>query len=319
MAYQSPFRYLPHDVTIPIEPLVLQRAKKKLLAEFDLGSAGVQSTSKNDALLWLDNINENELAYHRAIYDRPAILQFLESGQVWDLHWYNALPEDDRLRAFIQGLVQQQFNTLFSNAFQADDVVRLQELSKFELPEIEKKGRYYFQGAMNQLTGRYHQLADLAKNSTTAGASALHQFAGQSFFKTLQALPPYFTAMRNEFANTLLQASEKLAADEVQAYTEASYLAARARLVAVSPDIVKLAAARYAELKSQTGNVAVRAGEPRVEKIYPERPHTKESRAYQSQNNTYTPPKRSSRRGQIIGAAIILIIIIIRLLAIILN
>jgi len=255
MSYLSPFRYLPADAAAPIDPVIMQRARKKLLAEFELGGAEVQGMSKHDALQWLDTLNADELRYHKLIYDRPVILAFLESGQVSPGRWYEGLPSDDGARTFIQGLVQQQFNTLFTDAFQKNDVARIWELSKFDLPEIDKKGRYYYGGAMNLLTSYYHQVVDIAQKANT-NAALLQQFLAQPFFISIAALPPYFNAMRNELAITLMQAAGKLTGDDVKDhmkdYYAASLLVTTARSVAAAADITAQANAKLSDFVEKT-------------------------------------------------------------------
>ncbi len=255
MAYLSPFRYLPVDAVAPVDALVMQRARKKLLAEFELGGAEVQGMSKHDALQWLDSLNADELQYHKLIYDRPVILAFLEKRQVSPGRWYEGLTADDRARSFIQAFVQQQFNTLFTEAFQKNDVARLHELAKFELPEIDKKGRYYYGGAMNLLTSYYHQVVDIAQKATT-NAALLQQFLAQPFFKSIVALPPYFNAMRNELAITLIQAAGKLTDDDVKDhlkdYYAASLLVTTARSVAASADITRQANEKLSDFVEKT-------------------------------------------------------------------
>jgi len=300
MAYLSPFRYLPADAVFPVDALVMQRARKKLLAEFDLGSTEVQGMSKHDALQWLDNLNADELGYHKLIYDRPAILMFLEKGEVSKERWYEGLPSDDRAGSFIQGLVQHQFNSLFSDAFQKNDVTRLWTLATFDLPEVDKKGRYYYSGAMNLLTSYYHQFVDIAQKANT-NAALLQQFLDQPFFGSMGALPPYFNAMRNEFAITLLQTAEKLTDDEVKDhmkdYYAASLLLKTARSVAASPEIVKQASAKFAGVVEKTSGTSRAILHPDV----------------QAQQE----PKKTSYKGCLIAGFII--ITIIRLLMLVLG
>ncbi len=119
-------------------------------------------------------------------------------------------------------------------------MARLQELGKFDLPETDKKGRYYYSGAMNLLTSYYHQVVDIAQKAS-ANAALLQQFLAQPFFKSIVALPPYFNAMRNELAITLVQAAEKLTGDDVKDhqkdYYAASLLVTTARSIAASAKI----------------------------------------------------------------------------------
>lgn len=208
-----------------------------MLAEFELGSALVQGMSKHDALQWIETITVEELNYHKLIFDRPVLLDFLEQGHVSGDPWYTTLPPDEGARNFIFGLVQQQFNVLFASAFESNDIGRLQQLKRFELPELDKKGPYYYAAAANLFTAYYHQLTPLVQDFTREKVIALKEFGEQPFIRTIAALPSYFDAMRNEFASTLIQAVEKLADDDVGARAEAHSLSKIARSIAVSEDI----------------------------------------------------------------------------------
>lgn len=237
MAYQSPFRYLPSDVTFPIDPVVVQRARKKMLAEFELAGPGVQGLSKHDALRWLDTLSAVELYHHKLIYDRPVILEFLENGNVSGERWYHTLPADEAATTFILSQVQQQFNALFASAFQANDIERLEQLKAFELPELEKKGRYYYSGAAHAFGAQYHQLTALVQNVSADTVNELSAFVSQPFIRTMAILPAYFDSMRNEFASMLLQAVPNLTDDKVRATSVAYSVAAAARSVAASAEL----------------------------------------------------------------------------------
>jgi len=224
-----------------LDPLIVQRGKKKLLAEFDLGAGSLQGISQHDALQWLENISSDELRYHKLIYERPVILNFLEHDEVSGDPWYATLPDDDRARAFILGLVQQQYNALFAKGFQSNDIQRLEQLKAFELPELDKKGRYYYSATANLFTSYYHQLNALLQDFSPEKVNAFRAFGEQHFFETIASLPPYFDSMRNEFANALLQAADKLADDSIKAVDVAFMLSNIARAVAASREIKETA------------------------------------------------------------------------------
>gem|GEM_PF-1733962 len=288
MAYYSPFRLLPTDTTFPVDPIVIQQAKKRLLAEFELGSASVAGMSKHDALEWLENLDPDELYYHKLIYERSVILNFLEKGKASPERWYTFLPADDKARAFIQNLVQQHFDTAFAKAYRENNTARLVQLGKFELPELERKGRFYFATTMSQITGYYHQLLALAQNldkdKDKNTIQALEQFVQGRFFKTMGSLPPYFDAMRNEFARTLLQAAKTLASDEVKA-KESLLIAASG--IAVLPELVKEAYSHYFSVRDISG----------LSDTFNARHYTSSSTRQTGSSNTYPSGSSTTRHG----------------------
>lgn len=235
MAYKSPFHFLPADTaTTPVDPMVIQRAKKKLLAEFEIDDKGVAGFSKNDLLQWFDNLKPEELRFHKYIYDNKTLLEFLEHGKVTPGDWHSGLPDDASLQHFVLSRVQQQYDHLFAEAFRAADHKRIKELSRFSLPDIEKKGRYYYTGTLNLLTSYYHQLLQLTKDWNKAREPQVREFMSLPFLFIIPTLPPYFQAMRDEFAVTIIRFAAELCDDKFKQREFAQELANISRTLAPS-------------------------------------------------------------------------------------
>jgi hypothetical protein len=236
MAYRSPFHFLPPDVlTTPVDPLVIQRAKKKLLAAYEVDDKGITDFSKNDLLQWFDNLKPEELKFHKYIFDHKALLDFLEHGKVTPGDWHSGLPDDAALQNFILTRVQQQYDQLFAEAFRTADHKRLKELSGFHLPDIEKKGRYYYTGTLNLLTSYYHQLLQLTNDWNASREPQLREFITLPFLFIIPALPPYFQSMRDEFALTIIRFAADLCDDKFKQRSFAQELANVSRTLAPSP------------------------------------------------------------------------------------
>jgi hypothetical protein len=235
MAYKSPFHFLPPDtVTTPVDPMVIQRAKKKLLAEFEVDDKGVAGFSKNDLLQWFDNLKPEELQFHKYIYNNKTLLEFLEHGKVTPGDWHTGIPDDASLQHFVLSRVQQQYDHLFAEAFRAADNKRIKELSRFSLPDIEKKGRYYYTGTLNLLTSYYHQLLQLTREWNAAREPQVREFISLPFLFILPALPPYFQAMRDEFSVTIIRFAAELCDDKFKQRAFAQELANVSRTLAPS-------------------------------------------------------------------------------------
>jgi hypothetical protein len=235
MAYKSPFHFLPiGGITTPLDPVVIQRAKKKLLAELELSEQNIVDFSKNDLLQWFDNLKAEELAFHRYIFENKSLLNFLETGTVTPGDWTQTLPVDQALQHFVLREVQKQYDHLFAEAFRSSDSQRIKELSAFTLPDIEKKGRYYFSEALNLLTAHYHQLLQFTKNWEPQQESQLREFLSLPFFSIIAILPSYFQAMRDEFAVTLMQLGEKVSDEKHKQYALAKEIAQMSRAIGPS-------------------------------------------------------------------------------------
>ncbi len=207
--YQSPFHFLPSDaLQFPLDPVILLRAKKKLLAELEISDQPTGDFSKNDLLQWFDHLKQDELLHHKYIYDHPSLLKFLEEGKVTDSYWITSLPQDIKLQEFILALVEPQFDHLFGEAFREGDVARISELAALSLPNKEKRGRHYYNSTLQLLTSHYHQLLELIKEWTPNRESELRELMSSSFFMLLPHLPAYFQPMRDEFALTLIRFAE---------------------------------------------------------------------------------------------------------------
>lgn len=207
--YRSPFHFLPSDaLKFPLDPIILLRAKKKLLAELEISDESTGDFSKNDLLQWFDHLKQEELLHHKYIYDHPSLLKFLEEGKVTDSSWTISLPQDTELQEFILALVEPQFDHLFEEAFREGDVARINELAALSLPNKEKRGRHYYHSTLQLLTANYHQLLELTKEWTPHREPELRELMSSSFFLLLPHLPVYFQPMRDEFAMTLMRFAE---------------------------------------------------------------------------------------------------------------
>lgn len=234
MGYKSPFHFLPIEISAtPLDHSVVQRAKKKLLAEFELQDS-IAGFSKNDLLQWFDNLNAEELTYHKYIYENKPLLIFLEEGQVTPGDWIESLPNDSALQSFVFKEVQQQYDQLFTEAFRNSAPPRIKELSSFALPDIEKKGRYYYAGALNLLTANFHQLLLISRNWDVVHEPQLREFMSLPFFRLFPVLPPYFQAMRDEFAITLIHLAEQLCEEKFKQFQLAKDVALMSRAIGPS-------------------------------------------------------------------------------------
>lgn len=219
--YKSPFHYFPPaSQQQEFGPLEIQRAKKRILAEAELkGNDSNSRASANELLQWLDNIKPEELRYHHVIFKNKPLLQFLEEGIIAKESCHLQFAEstsEPALQNFVSALIQKQYDFYFAEAFRNKDLEKIRELSKFQLPDLDKKGRYYYAATTSQLSAYYHQLLQITRNWAPQHEQQLLDFLRLPLFDLLRALPPYFQPMRQEFANLLLEFSRVLKNEDNQ-------------------------------------------------------------------------------------------------------
>lgn len=232
----------------------IQRARKKLQAEFDIlndASLDVQAR-KNELIQWLDNLKPEQLAWHLLIYRNTPLLDFLERGVLTAGDWTAHTPAfhtDAAFYEFVIAQVTERYDALFAEAFRVYDVQGLKQLKQFVLPNAAKRGRYYYSSTINLLTAHYHNLLQLSKDLVeNAYTGTLPAYTEIPFLLALNELPPYFQSMRNEFAQSLAQLAYMLKGKKRAADAP---LADAALFVATSLSVSAPAASKLAELKKE--------------------------------------------------------------------
>ncbi len=246
MAYISPFHYLEIDPNRnEIDSRDIQRAKKKILAEFELMGAELKNgLSKDEVMRWIDSLKSEELPFHKRIYENKILLNFLENGQVSTEDWKKQLsPATTEPHFFdhIFALVSEKYDQLFAEAFKNLDSEKLRKLNGFHLLDTEKRGRYYYTSTVKLLKFQYQQLlqAHGQVSESKQPAVNLELFFKQTYLQALNALPTYFQAMRDELAIALTNLAAELGNEKNKQYQLVSEVLFAVNKIIVSPQAQK--------------------------------------------------------------------------------
>jgi hypothetical protein len=88
MHYLNPVSLLGTAFQAPLDPRLIQRERKKLLAELELGDGETlnlngSSFTKNQLLEYFGELEQERIVkYHLAISEDPTLLQFLQTGTI---------------------------------------------------------------------------------------------------------------------------------------------------------------------------------------------------------------------------------------------
>lgn len=194
-------------------PLLLKKAKKRWLAEFELtGSTTIdingQSFDRNDLLKLLEQVQHNAV-FHFKLLQYPDLMDFLKYGVISFLE-KSSPPEwqvDKPFCQFIAPYFATQFDNLLSIAVKNNELDQVKLLSNYSIPLPQ---RYHYE--CYKLTTRYwrEQLKILNKHVQKVNIYLIPErfeyFHRASTIKLLNEMPrDYFYTIRAKFAEELTQ------------------------------------------------------------------------------------------------------------------
>lgn len=210
--YLSPFYILPAEIIGDgaIDKTSLRRAKKRLMAEFELAGTPTidingQTFDKTAIFRFFEDIDQKEgLDFHAYIFKNKALLAFLEEGK---LDFFNTEKVDDIWNdpdfvRFIAPHFSEQFNTVLVKALKDRRNINLERLCKYPfLLDLEDEGACY-QKSYRYLKRQVHDLEEIVRRckSTYVEEREIKPFLHLLFIRKLNLLPDYFGGIRRDIA-----------------------------------------------------------------------------------------------------------------------
>ncbi len=214
MQYINPFEILGIIPQTEVKlPLLIKKAKKRWLAEFELtGSTTIDinghTFDRNDLLKLLEQVQHNAI-FHFKLLQYPNLMDFLKYGDITFLE-NTTMPTwqvDKPFCQFIAPYFASQFDNLFSNAVKNNDFERLTIMTNYILPLPQ---RYHYE--CYKLTVRYwrEQLKTLKRCVQKVNIYLIPErfeyFHATSTIDLLNLMPDaFFYTIRAQFAEELTQ------------------------------------------------------------------------------------------------------------------
>lgn len=144
-SYQSPIRIF-ETLGISVESIdsaQLRMERKRLLLEIQISDTqttqlGDQEVGKNDVIELFDRLeNMSDLAFHKAIFKHPILLDFLENGTIprakSNQHFihFDTKKEWDAFIQFISPYLAYSFDKLLSKVIRTNQFVELEKVDRF--------------------------------------------------------------------------------------------------------------------------------------------------------------------------------------------
>ena len=205
-----------------IEPGLLRKAQKELMAEFELNetaliSLGNQQLSKSEVLALFDSLQDEKIrAFHQRLNEMPTLLAFLEKGNLAFFQEKNyqeflsAVKSDADFSRFLAPFYAFQFDALFLQYISRRDEDELKSMLSQPLwLELGEQSACYA-GAdrylQRQLEG-LRQLASSIEHGNKAPGPEVQEAVDENWIHILNLLPAAFDGLIQAYAKAL----EKLA------------------------------------------------------------------------------------------------------------
>lgn len=207
---------IPADKTLL--PAQLRKAKKELMAEFELQEAaqiaiGNVKLSKSEVLAFFDELEEKEIRdHHKELQQMPVLLSFLDKGET-DMfaekkyaEVIHTLEENADFQQFVTPFYCYQFNRLLLQAFKQKNEDQLQVLLR-QPNWIKLSDRHAcFDGTYKQLQLEVEgvkRLAESLEHGNQAPGPEVQDAIDENWIHLLNMLPDSFDGLINAYAKGL--------------------------------------------------------------------------------------------------------------------
>lgn len=216
--YINPYHLpgIPADKTLL--PAQLKRAKKELMAEFELQEAaeiqiGKEKLGKSEVLAVFDALEDKEVrGFHKDLQERKALLSFLEAGDT-DIFREKKhaelladLEANEAFKDFVTPFYCYQFNQLFLQAFKDKDEDQIRLLFAHPFWVKIKDQQACYDGAYKQLNlevENLKRLADSIEHGNKSPGPEVQEVADENWIHLLNSLPDPFDGLLNAYAKGL--------------------------------------------------------------------------------------------------------------------
>ncbi|MEM6726163.1 MAG: hypothetical protein AAF598_19120, partial [Bacteroidota bacterium] len=213
MQYHSPLHILDLDTHQDLDRAALKKAKKRLMAEFELQDAvTIELAGKSyDRQAVIDLFESLEqpglIEHHLSIFKDQQLLAFLEHG---DLSWFRSTTvrtymEDKAFADFLGPYFAYQFNRILLKGVKANRFGIIRTLFSKPLPIDERFEDDCFRSAYRSLISRVKDLEEIARRASRyrMPKSRYGSFLSSDAKLLLNALPDYFMGIRDRYAMAL--------------------------------------------------------------------------------------------------------------------
>lgn len=216
MKYLNPLTFLTKMNGGPVDlrdSAALSLLRKKMLAEVELSDdkllkANGQLFSKNDLLQFFDQLQSSqELIYHQQIAADPALLHFLETGEMKGKIADHVLYKDPSFLFFIAPYYEPLFTVAILNSLKNQDVRTMEYLFAGPLLLDGAYTTVSYQRVLRYLTVMDNELKAVVDELNNGGAyiwKYLVRFANPTLIRQLNTLPEEFNKWRSDYGISMI-------------------------------------------------------------------------------------------------------------------
>lgn len=216
MKYLNPLTFLTKMNGGPVDlrdSAALSLLRKKMLAEVELSDdkllkANGQLFSKNDLLQFFDQLqSSHELIYHQQIAADPALLHFLETGEMKGRIADHVLYKDPSFLFFIAPYYEPLFTVAILNSLKNQDVRTMEYLFAGPLLLDGAYTTVSYQRVLRYLTVMDNELKAVVDELNNGGAyiwKYLVRFANPTVIRQLNTLPEEFNKWRSDYGISMI-------------------------------------------------------------------------------------------------------------------
>ncbi|MGO4288333.1 hypothetical protein [Chitinophaga sp. RAB17] len=216
MKYLNPLTFLTKMNGGPVDlrdNAALSLLRKKMLAEAELSEdkllkANGQLFSKNDLLQFFDQLQSSqELIYHQQIAADPALLHFLETGEMKGKIADHVLYKDPSFLFFIAPYYEPLFTVAILNSLKNQDVRTMEYLFAGPLLLDGAYTTVSYQRVLRYLGVMDNELKAVVDELNNGGAyiwKYLVRFANPTLIRQLNTLPEEFNKWRSDYGISMI-------------------------------------------------------------------------------------------------------------------